>query len=101
MSKGQLLSSSLLIIFLFLNFSVMKSWSEGFILIAVTEEIEETTGSEEELERKSCSFDIILSDESSVDLLNIEKITNKNYTSFHDFKGTFFVPDFYSPPDYI
>ena len=101
MSKGQILSSCLLVIFLFLNFCLLKSWSEGVIPIAVTEEIKESAGGEEEMNTKSFTFDIVLTDESGINFTNSKKITNKNYITFQDFKGTFFVPDSYSPPDLV
>lgn len=77
----------------------MKSWGKGILPVAITEEIKESSGGEEEVDRKSFSLDIIFTSDSEINLKSNKNITNKNYISFQDFKGTFFVPDSYSPPD--
>lgn len=100
MSKVQIVSTSLLLIFLSLNFSIMNSWSKG-VLIAVTEEIKEANGCEEETDRHTFHLDFILTTNSDIESIQIFKNTNCNYISLHDFRGNFFVPDLYSPPDYI
>ena len=79
----------------------MKSWSKGIIPVAVTEEIKETSGSEEETDRHSFNYDIVLTSDDDLSFLKTDRITNKNYKTLHDFKGIYFVPDFYSPPDLV
>lgn len=101
MSKDQIVSLMLLVIFLFLNFSIMKSWSRGITPVAVSEEIQEANGGEEETDCQSFHLDFIYTTNTGSESTQTLKITNRNYHALHDTKGTFFVPNFYSPPDYI
>lgn len=101
MTKGQFVSSCLLIIFLFLNFSIVKSWSKGIVPVAVTEEIKEANGGEEENDRQTFNLDIILdANADKIGTITLE-FTNQNYETLYDYRGTYFTPDFYSPPEFI